>query len=503
MVSKTTPLLSLIFVSFSGMMTVSFADETPTSPAATPGATPAATPAVKKSSEAGPTASKPTIKVEKGRLTASVTTKGTLEGDSRTEIKVRLKSWPGPLIVEHATEHGTQVKRGDSLLKFDSEKLERLLRETREDRESSVLSLQIAEQELPILKQMLPLDLQTAERDKQMSGEDLQRFLQVGKAQETGMAEFMLRSAEFNLESARSELEQLEKMYRDKDLTEETETIILKRYKFMLSWAEQMLGRTKFQTEQILKVMLPRREEASKMSAAKAELSWEKARDELPARLKQKELGLEKLRHDDRRAKDKLSELDQDLNQLTVTAPVDGILYYGRYSQGQWTGPAASAYLKGGTLPANDVLLTIVSRNKLYLHASVEEKEIGQIKEGQSVRISPTVSPQRKLNGKIHRVVPVPQGGKYTVITEVTENAPESLVPGMTASIKIVTNQNESALFVPSSAVFEDTEQETFYVYEPGETPKKKTVKIGMVANDKTEILDGLKEGDEILAAKP
>lgn len=491
MVTRTVPMLSLIFVGLSGTIAVCFGEETP------------AAPSVKKSSESGPIVSKPTVKVEKGRLTAIVATKGTLEGDSRTEIKIRLKSWSGPLIVDQAAEHGAQVKHGDPLLKFDSEKIERQIRETREDREQSVLALRIAEQELPVLKKMLPLDLQTAERDKQMTGEDLQRFLEVGKAQETVAAEFMLRSAEFNLESARNELAQLEKMYRDKDLTEETETIILKRYKFMLSWAEQMLSRSKFQSEQILKIAIPRREEASKMSAAKAELNWEKARDELPARLRQKELGLEKLRIDDRRARDKLAELEQDFQQLTVTSPVDGILYYGRYSQGQWTGPAASAYLKGGTLPANDVLLTIISRSKLYLFASIEEKEVGQIKEGQPVRISPTVSPQRKLNGRIHRVVPVPQGGKYTVVTAVTDDVPDSLVPGMTAGLRIITNQNEAALFVPSSAVFEDIEQESFYVYEPGETPRKKTVKVGIVANDKTEILDGLKEGDEILAAKP
>ena len=41
------------------------------------------------------------------------------------------------------------------------------------------------------------------------------------------------------------------------------------------------------------------------------------------------------------------------------------------------------------------------------------------------------------------------------------------------------------------------------YVYLPGEKPKKRTVKTGLVAGDKTEIVEGLAEGEEILAAKP
>src|SRR6516162_3009263 len=75
---------------------------------------------------------KRTVKVEKGRLSASVTLKGTIEGDSTTDISVRLKSWGGPLEVERAVAHGTQVKKGDVLLQFDAEKITKLVAEARE-----------------------------------------------------------------------------------------------------------------------------------------------------------------------------------------------------------------------------------------------------------------------------------------------------------------------------------------------------------------------------------
>ena len=455
----------------------------------------------KTGQDGGPT--KTTVKVEKGPLTASVTATGTLVGENTTEIRVRLKSWPGPLIVEQAVEQGALVEHGTPLLKFEAEKIEKLLREAREDQESSALAIRLAEHELPILKQQIPLDLSAAERAKDQAGQDLVRFLQLEKASQMKTAEFQLRSAEFQLEYSREELKQLEQMYADKDLTEETEQMILKRYKFQLEAAEQSLSRTRLQTETTLKVTLPRQEETVKLAAEKAALDWEQARDGLPLELRQQELALEKLKHDDRRAADKLSDLEHDLSQMTVTAPVDGMVYYGRYAHGKWSGPPASDFLKGGTLPANDVVMTIVSHGKLFLHVDVEEKQAGEIQVGQTVRISPTISSREKLTGKVDRVSPVPQDGKFEVLIAVTDDVPERMAAGMTGSAKIITGQIEAALSVPSSAVFEDAGSETWYVYKPGDNPRKVVVKTGMIAGDKTEILEGLKEGEEILAKKP
>lgn len=450
----------------------------------------------------GAIVAKETVKVERMRLTTTVTAKGMVQGDSQHEVKVRLKSWTGPLVVEHAAEHGTIVKKGELLIRFESDKIREQIVSGQEERELAALAIRLAENELPLLRQQLPLDLRAAELQKNQANEDLQRFLEIEKPKSIKMAEFSLRNSEFHLESSRDELKQLEKMYRDKDLTEETEQMILKRYKNSVENAEFSLESTRLQTEQTLKVTLPRKEEEATRTAAKANLSWLKSREELPVTLRQKELTFEKLRHDHRRAQEKLADLEKDLNSMTVTAPADGLLYHGRYSHGQWTGPTATAYSKGGTLPSSDVLMTVVSRDKLFVLIEVEEKEIASIRIGQTARFAPAISPQTKLGGKVERVVPVPRGGKFEVLIALTDEIPAALVPGMTGSAKIMTGETDGPS-VPSSAVFEDTESETFYVYTADEKPQKKTVKTGLVGGGRTEILDGLKEGDKILAAKP
>jgi multidrug efflux pump subunit AcrA (membrane-fusion protein) len=248
---------------------------------------------------------------------------------------------------------------------------------------------------------------------------------------------------------------------------------------------------------------IPRREEAAQLAAAKASLAWERAREQLPLHVRQKELALEKMRFDDNRAREKLAELEKDLALMTIKAPAAGLVYHGRCVRGQWTSPPATAFLRGGTLSTNDGVLTIISNGRLLLHAEADEKEVADLKIGQPARLSLPRSPNRKLNSKVQRVAAVPLGSKFEVLVALGDQASEGIVPGLTGSVRITTGQKENALSVPSTAIFEDAESEGSYVYLPGNPPQKKPVKTGLAAGDKTEIVEGLSAGDEILASKP
>jgi multidrug efflux pump subunit AcrA (membrane-fusion protein) len=79
----------------------------------------------------------------------------------------------------------------------------------------------------------------------------------------------------------------------------------------------------------------------------------------------------------------------------------------------------------------------------------------------------------------------------------------------MACTVKFVPYRKEDALTIPSTAVFTDDSAEiiTNYVYrakpeQDGKFPKQ-WVKTGKTSGGKTEILEGLSQGDEILASKP
>src|SRR5262249_45341065 len=145
------------------------------------------------------------------------------------------------LTVKKALEHGTPVKKGDVMMEMDLEKIDLALRDLRLERKLTELAIRQAREELPILEKSLPLDLAMAERGKKQADEDLKQFLDVDRAMMASDAEQSVKMATFSLESAREELKQLQKMYRDKDLTEETEEIILKRQRFYVEMYDHFL----------------------------------------------------------------------------------------------------------------------------------------------------------------------------------------------------------------------------------------------------------------------
>ncbi|MBX9628605.1 MAG: HlyD family efflux transporter periplasmic adaptor subunit [Gemmataceae bacterium] len=457
-----------------------------------------------KKADAGP--KPPTAKAEAGPLTAAVTLKGVVEAESAAEVQVRPKAWMGPLLVKKAVPHGAAVKAGDVVVEFDAEKLEQAVKDARQERELADLSIKMAELELPILQKQSPLDLAAAEREAKNAADDLDKFLKVDKPLSVEAAGFALKSSEFYLESAKDELKQLEKMYKDKDLTEETETMILKRYKQSVEQAEFSLKQSRNRTKQTLEVDLPRREQATKDAATKADISLAKAKESIPLALRQKALGLEKAKYEQAKARERLADLEKDLAAMTVKAPADGMAYHGKYARGQWSTPGGPAGLAAGAMvQPNDVFLTVVDPGKVAVRADADEKERARLKAGQAARYSPTADPDGKLAGEVAAVGAAPLGGRFEVRVKLDGKA-DGLVPGTTGSVRVVTAKKESAVTVPAAVVFSDDDGDGKYVYLPaadGAKPKKKPVTVGLTAGDKVEITDGLAAGDEVLTAKP
>ena len=87
----------------------------------------------------------------------------------------------------------------------------------------------------------MPVDLAAATRAKTQADEDLKRFFDIEKPDAERTAHFMVKQSGEYLDYAKEELRQLEKMYRSKDLTEETEEIILRRQRFQVDSREHYL----------------------------------------------------------------------------------------------------------------------------------------------------------------------------------------------------------------------------------------------------------------------
>jgi multidrug efflux pump subunit AcrA (membrane-fusion protein) len=445
--------------------------------------------------------------VKKGPLTIEVSLSGVFEAEQMTPVSVETEEWSS-LSVLDSVPHGTTVKAGDVLVSFDLKKIDEAIADLENSQKLTDLTIEQSKEELRALEVSLPAELELAEQSKQMADEDLKQFVEKMRPIYTKSAEFMLKSAANSLEYQQEELDQLEKMYKADDLTEETEEIILKRAKNDVEFASFYLEYAKVNSEQSLQVFLPREEVMLKERARRTSLELQRAKVALPVALNKAKLGMEKTLQDHAQAAERLTKLKKDREAMIVKAPTDGILYYGQCQRGKWSSSAGSEgkYIKGATLTPKTVFMTIVQPKPMFVRTSTAEKDLAHVQAGVTGRVTSVAYPHSKLPAKVESVAAVPtaDGAFDTKITvELPADLP-ALLPGMTSNVTVVAYDKPDAIAVPASAVFEEADGK-HYVYRVGadDSRQKAEVTVGKRTDDKAEIVQGLLEGDTILLAKP
>jgi multidrug resistance efflux pump len=451
----------------------------------------------------------PTVKAEKKAFRVEVQVSGALEATENAEIvyarEPMLEGASLPLVIAKVAEHGAVVKKGDCVVAFEQIHMEQTLQNLHVDKKFLDAGIASASQEQRLLDRSVPLDLETAQRDKKHADEDLKYFLDVAKAQMLRGADFQLKSyAEF-LDQAKEELRQLEKMYKANDLTEETEQIVLRRYRRYLERADYMYKEAKLDHEYSLKVELPRRELAVRQNVQKADIALEKASKTNPAQAAQKKQLMEKMQHERSKIESRIAKLEKDRAGLTLNAPIDGIVYHGKFVRGQWVGGVSDKLMPKATVQADEVFMTIVKPGALQARVSVDEKDAGDLKAGAAGKARFSFAPDLRLDAKVARVLPVPTGtGKFEVTLELMpgKNA-DVLRPGMACSVKFVPYSKKDALVVSASAVGDEDGRDVVYVPDGKGKHRTQEVAVGRTADGATEILNGLTEGDLILRDRP
>jgi multidrug efflux pump subunit AcrA (membrane-fusion protein) len=195
---------------------------------------------------------------------------------------------------------------------------------------------------------------------------------------------------------------------------------------------------------------------------------------------------------------------------MTIKAPADGIVYYGKCTRGTWgtAGAMAAKLQRGGVLTPAEVILTIVQPRPLFIRAVVEEKDVHWVRPDVKGKAVPVPYPDLKLPAKVSQVsaIPVTPGNFEARIAVDTGVDSAAIMPGMACAVKLVPYAKADALTVPATSVFtDDLDEDKHFVYVPGKDgkPEKRFVAAGQTSEGKTEIKGGLDEGDEVLLEKP
>jgi len=147
--------------------------------------------------------------------------------------------------------------------------------------------------------------------------------------------------------------------------------------------------------------------------------------------------------------------------------------------------------------------------------ADVDEADIGDVKEGERVTFTVDAYPDDTFEGSVTQVRQEATTTNNVVTYEVVISAPNAqlkLKPGLTASVTIYTAEKTGVLSVPSKALRFTPTKETVGNKKivdcngnnkvwilAGNEIKAVPVSIGMTDGTHTQIMSGLKEGQEII----
>jgi membrane fusion protein, multidrug efflux system len=168
-----------------------------------------------------------------------------------------------------------------------------------------------------------------------------------------------------------------------------------------------------------------------------------------------------------------------------VLSPIDGVVGKVNVEVGQSAAPG---------MP----VATVASYgNRIRVKAAVSDADLPYVKTGATAEVAISALPDQTFSGRVTRISPIVDPASRSATVEVMlPNSQHRLVPGMTASVRLVVERREQVVTVPVSALF--ATDKTRVVTIDGTTARFRPVQVGLIGDDKAEIVSGINPGDRV-----
>jgi membrane fusion protein, macrolide-specific efflux system len=194
------------------------------------------------------------------------------------------------------------------------------------------------------------------------------------------------------------------------------------------------------------------------------------------------------------------------LRSCEVRSPLDGTVIERGIEPGEVVSPGVQATFEGKPL------LTVADLSTLIVRSELNQIDVARVALDQAVTLTLDALPERKWTAKVTKIAPAAvkaQGRDAEVFpVEATIDAGAdgiaAIKSGMTADVRVLVETRPQVLLVPIEAIVKEEGKswvKPVTLAEDGKTKKKGErieVKVGKSNDREMEILEGLKEGDEV-----
>ncbi len=186
------------------------------------------------------------------------------------------------------------------------------------------------------------------------------------------------------------------------------------------------------------------------------------------------------------RAMSNLREAQVNYEQGKVHSPISGVVEHRFVDPGE--------YVNQG-----DPVMDLVDIATLRFHVNVPEMDIRFIKPGDMARVTVDAYPEEHWDGKVDFVASRADASTKTFrVRVVVDNADRRIRPGMAARVRFLRRQILAAVTAPLFSLVDKGGERVLYVEQDGRAVAR-TVELGVIQNDRIQILKGLELGERLI----
>lgn len=192
--------------------------------------------------------------------------------------------------------------------------------------------------------------------------------------------------------------------------------------------------------------------------------------------------------------------------QMHLYAPFDGTVVEKQGEVGEVINPMAMSSSLG-----RSAVVTIADLTKMDVEADVPEEQMYRVNVGQPAEVSVTAVPTKRYRGRLWQITPMGDRTRATVKVKVEILDPDDkLFPELAATVHFLPDKtwsesdaNQSFLFVPREAVFDEDGHQWVWLLDADSRVEKRKIEVANANGGEIRVESGLELNDKVVLEPP
>ena len=411
---------------------------------------------------------------------------GELAAQQQVEIRNKLET---RAVITEIVAEGTRVSKGDVVVKLAREEIIDKGKDAK-DKVNTTQSAAVAAQQALAIKQgekQSELDkADVAVKIAQLALEGWEKGEVVNKRQQLSLA---TETAGINLDRLKGRFEESSKLVKQGYIAKDE----FEKDRIAMIEADAKVKQAALDLEVYEKYQFFQDEAKKKSDLEQARAERSRVEEKFNAELVKAQADVESANFQLQSTKDRLANLEAQLVNTTLTAPIDGLVVYATSIDS-----------------SNELVVLLPDTSKMVANLKVSEALSGRIKNGQSVTVFSDAMPNQPISGAVTSVSVLAAAGgwrdpnrrEYTVKSSLDTDPSLGLKPAMRCKAEILLGRVDDALSVPVQAIFRQGPVAFVYVGDGGSFAQRQ-VELGRASELFIEVTKGLIAGDQVLLREP